>query len=51
MIGLFCWQTSDEMGDIPRQLLSCEGCQHFHMEDFQVLDMAFKKILVKTNES
>lgn len=27
--------------DIPSQLLSFEGCQYFHMEDFQVLDKAF----------
>lgn len=39
----FCWQTSARMGDIPRQLLNFEECQHFPMEDFQVLDKAFKK--------
>lgn len=39
----FCWQTSAGMGDIPRQLLSFEACQYFHVEDSQVLDKAFKK--------
>lgn len=46
----FCWQTSAGVEDIARQLLSFEGCQHFHVEDFHVLDKAFWKILVKTNE-